>query len=169
MNMGACNRRGRIGPAPSKQEFCIAHRAQKLAEQYKCPLIRYHEEFMNSNEVDMEGETVMKKNIEHLGKVKGGGKGSCGNFKNGGMMGNDVPIIWRKQMGNIVKGTFCHLDGEWYWQKVASCGCKTCVGENDYSMDEDWMVDEGMDDMMIDFDENEMMGEDFMPIPKTEF
>ena len=124
---------------------------------------------MNSNEVDMEGEEVMKKNIEHLGKVEGGGKGSCGRFKNGGMIGNDVPIIWRKQMGNIVKGTFCNLDGEWYWQKVASCGCKTCVGKNEYSTDDDWLEDGGMDDMMIDFDENEMLGEDFMPIPETEF
>ena len=126
MNMRTCDRRGRIGPAPSKEEFCIAHRAQKLAEQYKCPLIRYHEEFMKNNEMDTEGEKVLKRNMEHLGNVGGIGKGSCGNYKNGGMIGIDVPIIWRKHMGNIVKGTFCNLDGEWYWQKVASCGCKNC-------------------------------------------
>ena len=165
MNMKTCDRRGRIGDAPSKEEFCIAHRAQKLAEQYKCPLIRYHEEFMKTNEMDTEGENVLKKNIEHLGNVGGIGKGSCGKYKNGGKTGNDVPRIWRKHMGNIVKGTFCNLDGEWYWQKVASCGCKNCRGEDNYSLDDDWMNNGSMDDMMIDFDDNDMMGEDFMPIP----
>ena len=107
---------------------------------------------MNSNEVDMEGEKVMKKNIEHLGKVEGGRKGSCGRFKNGGMIVNDVPIIWKKQMGNIMKGTFCNLDGEWYWEKVASCGCTTCGGGNNYSMEEDFIIDGGIDDMITDFD-----------------
>ena len=120
---------------------------------------------MKTNEMDTEGEKVLKKNIEHLGNVGGIEKGSCGKYKNGGMIENDVPIIWRKHMGNIVKGTFCSLDGEWYWQKVASCGCKNCGREDNYSIDDDWMSNGSLEDVMIDFDENDMMGEDFMPIP----
>ena len=41
----------------------------------------------------------------------------------------DVPIIWRKQSGDIVKGSFCEMEGEWYWSKVATCGVKSDLKE----------------------------------------
>ena len=40
------------------------------------------------------------------------------------MMIRDLPVIWRKDRGNIVKGSFCEIEGEWYWSKVATCGRK---------------------------------------------
>ena len=66
MNMKSCGRRGRIGDAPSKEEFCIAYRAQKLAEQYKCPLMTYHEQYLKDNDVDGEGREILKKNLKRL-------------------------------------------------------------------------------------------------------
>lgn len=112
VNVKMCDRSGRIGDAPDKDEFCIAYRAQKLADQFKC--------------------TLMETNTKQLGGLGGGvGKGSC-NMKKVGDIGRDVPIIWRKHKGNIVKGSFCEMDGEWYWSKVATCGCKSCgMGHGD--------------------------------------
>ena len=154
-NMKSCNRKGKAGEAPSKEEFCIAYRAQKLAEQYKCPLMKYAKEVMRT-ETDMGPEVreIIQAQMKHLEAV-GDGKGSCGK-SNTGIIGNNIPIIWRKHMGNIVKGTFCELDGEWYWEKVATCGCKTCGG----SRNDDWMNDDWMDDMKdnMDFDD---MGDEF--------
>merc|ERR1719361_1408849 len=98
--MKSCNRKGKAGDAPSKGEFCIAYRAQKLAEQYKCPLIKFSEQFLKNNDMGMEAREIIKENMKHL-ETMGGGKGSCG-IKKGGMQGNDVPIIWRKNRGNIV-------------------------------------------------------------------
>ena len=159
MNMKSCNRRGKVGNPPSKEEFCIAYRGQKLAEQYKCPLMQYHKKYLKENDdVGMEAKEILEKNIKHLEKMGDGGRSTCGMSK-GGMMGDEVPVIWRKHMGNIVKGEFCSLDGEWYWHKVATCGCKNCGG-----MKDDWMEDKWMDDMMKDFeDEDGMMGKDAMP------
>ena len=153
--MKSCNRKGKAGDAPSKEEFCIAYRAQKLAEQYKCPLMKYAKEIMNKGGMGQEEREIIQAEMKHLESM-GGGKGSCGKKKTP-MMGNNIPIIWRKHMGNIVKGTFCELDGEWYWEKVATCGCKTCGG----SKNDDWMGgDDWMDDMKdnMDFDD---MGDEF--------
>ena len=124
MNIKTCDKRGKIDDAPSKEEFCFAYRAQKLADQYKCPLMMYLKEYLKGNDVDMTTRGIVKENMNIL-NMMGGKKGHCGKNKRG-MVGRDVPIIWRKHMGNIVKGTFCELDGEWYWQKVATCGCKQC-------------------------------------------
>ena len=151
--MKSCNRQGKAGDAPSKEEFCIAYRAQKLAEQYKCPLMKYTKEFLKTNDLGPEARDMIEANMKHLDTMSGG-KGSCGKGKNR-MMGNNLPIIWRKNMGNIVKGTFCELDGEWYWQKVATCGCKTCG-----AMNNDWMDDGWMGDMKEEFDFDDM-GDDF--------
>ena len=137
MNMKSCDRRGKIGDAPSKEEFCIAYRAQKLADQYKCPLLKFHEQYLKNDDLhdlDMDDRKIIKENMKSLDGWMGGEKGSCWKKKRG-MMGSDVPIIWRKHMGNIVKGTFCELDGEWYWKKVATCGCKTCAMEYDGMME----------------------------------
>merc|ERR1719414_1227752 len=54
-NMKRCNRKGKVGEAPSKEEFCMAYRAQKLADQYKCPLMKYAKEVMRT-ETDMGPE-----------------------------------------------------------------------------------------------------------------
>ena len=146
-NMKSCNRNGMVGEAPSKEEFCIAYRAQKLADQYKCPLMKYTEEYLRTNDLEPKDREVIKESMKHLDTMAGG-KGNCGNNKTP-MMKSDVPIIWRKHMGAIVKGTFCELDGEWYWEKVATCGCKSCGGG---SMNDDWVDKDWKDDMGDNYD-----------------
>ena len=108
-NMKVCDRRGQIGDAPLPEEFCIAYRAQKYAEQLKC--------------TQAEGSTNLISRMGKNGKNK-----SCSNKKESNMI-RDVPIIWRKQSGDIVKGSFCEMDGEWYWSKVATCGVKSDLKE----------------------------------------
>ena len=105
----------------------MAYRAQKLTDQYKCPFMMELKEHLNNNDLEMEDRDMVHEAIKYLDR-NGGGKGTCG-MKKGGMRGNDVPTIWRKHMGNIVMGSFCEMDGEWYWSKVASCGCKSCGRE----------------------------------------
>ena len=103
-NAKTCDRRGQIGDAPTQDEFCLAYRAQKFAEQLQCT----HAEASTSL---ISG---LRKNMKNR---------PCSN-KNKEKMIRDVPIIWRKQNGNIVKGSFCEIESEWYWTKVATCGRK---------------------------------------------
>ena len=107
--MKTCDRRGLIGDPPSQDEFCVAYRAQKLAEQLKCTQ-------------DADSNNLVS------GMRKGVMKRPC-NDKNKEKLIRDVPIIWRKQHGNIVKGSFCEMEGEWYWSKVATCGSKNVPKE----------------------------------------
>ena len=107
--MKTCDRRGLIGEPPSQDEFCVAYRAQKLAEQLRCT------------------QTADSNNLVS-GMRKGVMKRPC-NDKNKEKLIRDVPIIWRKQQGNIVKGSFCEMEGEWYWSKVATCGSKNVPKE----------------------------------------
>ena len=113
--MKRCDRGGKPGDAPSKEEFCMAYRAKKLADQFKCPLRMELKGHLNNEEIGMEHRQIIKENIRYLESGK-----RCGMRKDN----NNIPIIWRKHMGNIVKGSFCEMDGEWYWSKVATCGGK---------------------------------------------
>ena len=110
-NMKACDRRGQIGDPPSQDEFCISYRAQKYAEQLKC--------------TQAEGSTNLISRMGRNGKNR-----PCSNKKQSNMV-RDVPIIWRKQRGNIVRGSFCEMDGEWYWSKIATCGIKSDVKQKE--------------------------------------
>ena len=136
--MRGCDRGGYIGEAPDKEEFCMAYRAQKLSDQHECPIIMELKEHLKSNEHDTHIKSIIETSLKHfVGGKMGGGKGSCGMMKKGRMGRNDVPTIWRKHKGNIVKGSFCEMEGEWYWKKVATCGCKSCdVTEFDDGMDD---------------------------------
>ena len=124
--MKRCDREGRPGDAPSKEEFCIAYRAKKLADQYKCPLIMTLKEHLNNHDLGLHERNVLADNIKNLGGIEGS-RGSCSMRKE-----SDIPIIWRKHMGNIVKGSFCEMDGEWYWSKVATCGGDFEESEDDH-------------------------------------
>ena len=114
--MKRCPREGRPGDAPSKEEFCIAYRAKKLADQYKCPLIMTLKEQLNNHDLAPHERNILTDNIMYLGGIEGGRR-FCSMRKV-----SNIPIIWRKHMGNIVKGSFCEIDGEWYWSTVATCG-----------------------------------------------
>ena len=77
---------------------------------------------LSNNGIHEEERRIIMENIKALGGMdKNGRKGKCGQEKMG-KSDNDIPIIWRKHMGNIVKASFCEIDGEWYWSKVATCG-----------------------------------------------
>ena len=107
--MNMCDRSGKVGDAPSQEEFCLAYRAQKIADQLKC--------------------TLANGNKNGIAKFRGNqGKGFCNQKKESSII-RDVPIIWRKHKGDIVKGSFCEMEGEWYWSKVACCGSKPRKGE----------------------------------------
>ena len=125
-NTKRCDRGGRPGDAPSKEEFCIAYRAKKLADQYKCPLIMALKDRLNNQDLELDEKEILSENINYLGGREGR-RESCRLKK-----GNDIPIIWRKHMGAIVKGSFCEMDGDWYWSKIATCGGNFEESEVDY-------------------------------------
>ena len=103
-NAKTCDRRGQIGDAPTQEEFCLAYRAQKFAEQLQCSQAEASTSLISGLRTNMKNRSCNNKNKEKIIR--------------------DVPIIWRKQNGNIVKGSFCEMESEWYWTKVATCGRK---------------------------------------------
>ena len=103
-NAKTCDRRGQIGDAPTQDEFCLAYRAQKFAEQLQCTQAEASTSLISGLRTNMKNRPCSNKNKEKMIR--------------------DVPIIWRKQNGNIVKGSFCEIESEWYWTKVATCGRK---------------------------------------------
>ena len=75
---------------------------------------------LNNNALHEDERNVLIDSIKSFGGMdEHGGKGSCRVKRKSD---NYKPTIWRKHMGNIVKASFCELDGEWYWSAVATCG-----------------------------------------------
>ena len=48
-NIKSCDRNGKPGDAPTKEEFCMAYRAKKLVDQYKCPFVMELKQHLNNN------------------------------------------------------------------------------------------------------------------------
>ena len=118
--MRGCDKGGNPGPAPSREEFCLAYRAKKISEQYKCPLISKLKEHLKTTGLEMHERNIIADNIKNLGGMASD-KTTCLG-KGDDARNRDIPTIWRKHMGNIVKGSFCEMEGEWYWSKIATCG-----------------------------------------------
>ena len=118
--MRGCDKGGNPGPAPSREEFCLAYRAKKISEQYKCPLILKLKEHLKTAGLEMHERDVIADNIKNLGGMASD-KATCLG-KGEDTSNRNIPTIWRKHMGNIVKGSFCEMEGEWYWSKIATCG-----------------------------------------------
>ena len=77
---------------------------------------------LNNNGLHDDERKMLIESIKSFGGMNDSGrKGSCGRSSERKSR-KEIPIIWRKHMGNIVKATFCELDGQWYWEKVATCG-----------------------------------------------
>ena len=68
----------------------------------------------------MHEKNIIADNIKNLGGMASD-KTTCLG-KGDDTRNRDIPTIWRKHMGNIVKGSFCEMEGEWYWSKIATCG-----------------------------------------------
>ena len=100
----------------------MAYRAKKLVDQYKCPFVMELKQHLNNNGLHDDERKMLIESIKSFGGMNDSGrKGSCGRSSERKSR-KEIPIIWRKHMGSIVKASFCELDGQWYWEKVATCG-----------------------------------------------
>ena len=99
----------------------MAYRAKKLADQYKCPFVMELKNHLNNHGLIEEERSIIMDSIKAFGGMDDNGrKGTCGRGSKS-KLESGIPIIWRKHKGNIVKASFCEMEGEWYWSKVATC------------------------------------------------